>query len=54
MLLEGNPRTYDKRARLEMELFVEYGGVFLLGFYIRNINLYPFAGLRVMEGMVEI
>lgn len=57
MLLEDNPRTYNIRARLEMQLFVESVLLlllFLLSFHIMNINLCPFADLRVMEGMVQI
>lgn len=53
MLLEGNPRTYDIRARLEMELCVE-SPLLLLNIHIMTINLCPFAGLRVTEGMVQI
>lgn len=51
MLLQGNPRTRDIRARLEMRFFVE--PVFL-SFYIMTTNLHPFAGLRVMEGVVQM
>lgn len=51
MLLQGNPRTRDIRARLEMRFFVE--PVFL-SFYIMTTNLHPVAGLRVMEGVVQM
>lgn len=51
MLLEGNPRNHDVRARLQMELFVEAG--FLLSFHIMTISLCSFADLRVMEQMAQ-
>lgn len=61
MLLEDNPRTgYKSQAGnaalcgICFVLLLLLLFLFLLSFHIMNINLCPFADLRVMEGMVQI